>query len=104
MHHYCKDEKITPVPDPVLEGYIFLGWSEIPEYMPDHDVIVTGNIMSSEFTDGDSYTNDMMIDPIKQNGHPALSKMPTNYKQSVFRSRCRTDPYPLRSRRAHHPS
>ena len=66
MHHYCKDEKITPVPDPVLEGYIFLGWSEIPEYIPDHDVIVTGNIMSSEFTDGDSYTNDMMIDLIKQ--------------------------------------
>lgn len=34
---------ITPEPDPVKEGYTFSGWSEIPETMPDHDVIVTGS-------------------------------------------------------------
>ena len=33
---------ITPEPVPTKETYIFSGWSEIPEIMPDHDVIVTG--------------------------------------------------------------
>jgi hypothetical protein len=34
---------ITPEPAPEKEGYIFLGWSEIPETMPAHDVTVTGS-------------------------------------------------------------
>ena len=34
--------KITPEPAPIKEGYIFSGWSEIPETMPAHDVVVTG--------------------------------------------------------------
>lgn len=34
--------KITPEPAPTKEGYTFSGWSEIPETMPAHDVIVTG--------------------------------------------------------------
>ena len=33
---------ITPEPAPTKETYVFSGWSEIPETMPDHDVIVTG--------------------------------------------------------------
>ena len=33
---------ITPEPAPTKETYQFSGWSEIPEAMPDHDVIVTG--------------------------------------------------------------
>ena len=33
---------ITPEPEPTKEGYIFSGWSEIPETMPNHDVTVTG--------------------------------------------------------------
>ena len=33
---------ITPEPEPTKEGYIFSGWSEIPETMPAHDVTVTG--------------------------------------------------------------
>lgn len=28
---------------PTKEGYIFSGWSEVPETMPNHDVIVTGS-------------------------------------------------------------
>lgn len=33
---------ITPEPAPTKEGYTFSGWSEIPNTMPDHDVIITG--------------------------------------------------------------
>jgi surface protein len=36
-------EMITPEPEPTKEGYTFSGWSEIPETMPDHYVIVTGH-------------------------------------------------------------
>ena len=37
-----KGDIITPEPTPTKETYVFSGWSEIPETMPDHDVIVTG--------------------------------------------------------------
>ena len=37
------DTAITPEPDPVKEGYSFTGWSEIPETMPAHTVIVMGS-------------------------------------------------------------
>jgi len=33
---------ITRGPVPTKEGYIFLGWSEIPTTMPAHDVVITG--------------------------------------------------------------
>ena len=33
---------ITPLTPPTKEGYTFSGWSEIPEAMPEHDVVVTG--------------------------------------------------------------
>lgn len=33
---------ITPEPEPIKEGYSFSGWNDIPQTMPDHDVIVTG--------------------------------------------------------------
>ena len=36
-------EVITPEPDPVKEGYIFSGWSDIPYLMPAQDVTVTGS-------------------------------------------------------------
>ena len=36
---------IVPEPEPVLEGYTFSGWSEIPETMPADDVIVKGSFM-----------------------------------------------------------
>lgn len=35
---------IVPEPDPVKEGYVFSGWSEIPATMPAHLVIVTGTL------------------------------------------------------------
>jgi surface protein len=35
---------ITPEPAPKKEGYEFSGWSEIPETMPAHMVIVTGSL------------------------------------------------------------
>ncbi|MBO7099479.1 MAG: InlB B-repeat-containing protein [Bacteroidaceae bacterium] len=33
---------ITPEPKPIKDGYVFLGWNDIPATMPDHDVVVTG--------------------------------------------------------------
>ena len=36
---------ITPEPEPTKDGYIFLGWSEIPLTMPAYDVTVTGSYM-----------------------------------------------------------
>lgn len=36
---------ITPEPKPTKAGYLFIGWSDIPETMPAHDVIVTGSFI-----------------------------------------------------------
>ena len=51
---------ITPEADPEREGYTFSGWSEIPETMPDKDVIVTGTFITNKYkltyvVDGDNY-------------------------------------------------
>ncbi len=34
---------IEPKAEPVKDGYVFSGWSEVPEIMPAHDVTVTGS-------------------------------------------------------------
>ena len=41
---------ITPEPDLVKEGYTFSGWSEIPETMPAHIVIITGSFNINSYT------------------------------------------------------
>ncbi len=41
---------ITPEPDPEKEGYTFSGWSEIPETMPAHIVIITGSFAVNSYT------------------------------------------------------
>ena len=38
----AEGEAITPEPAPTKEGYIFSGWSTIPETMPANDVTITG--------------------------------------------------------------
>ena len=40
---YLEGDTITPLTEPVKENYVFSGWSEIPEIMPEHDVTVTGD-------------------------------------------------------------
>ena len=40
---------ITPETAPTKEGYTFSGWSEIPETMPAHDVIVTGSFSINNY-------------------------------------------------------
>ena len=40
---------ITPEPAPTKEGYIFSGWSEIPETMPAHDVTVAGTFTVNKY-------------------------------------------------------
>lgn len=42
-------EAITPEPNPVKEGYTFLGWSEIPETMPAYNVTITGSFKKDNF-------------------------------------------------------
>ena len=47
---------LTPEPAPVRKGMTFLGWSEIPETMPAHNVNVTGTYSwSKETVDGIIY-------------------------------------------------
>lgn len=36
---------IEPEPSPEKDGFVFSGWSEIPEAMPDHDVTIKGTFM-----------------------------------------------------------
>lgn len=48
---------ITPIAEPVKEGYTFSGWSEVPETMPASDVTISGtytvNIYTVTFKIGD---------------------------------------------------
>jgi hypothetical protein len=51
---------ITPEPAPTKEGYTFSCWSEIPETMPAHDVIITGTFIANIYkltymVDGEEY-------------------------------------------------
>ena len=51
---------ITPEEAPTKEGYIFMGWSEIPATMPAHDVEVTGSFTVNTYklvykVDGEVY-------------------------------------------------
>lgn len=51
---------ITPEENPTKEGYIFSGWSSIPETMPANDVTVTGSFSKGAYTltyivDGETY-------------------------------------------------
>ena len=51
---------ITPFSPLHKEGYTFSGWSEIPETMPDYDVVVTGSFSVNSYTityivDGEEY-------------------------------------------------
>lgn len=51
---------ITPETEPTKEGYTFNGWSEIPDSMPAHDVIVTGAFSINKYkliynVDGEEY-------------------------------------------------
>ena len=53
-------EAITPEAEPTKEGYIFSGWSEIPETMPAEDVTVTGMFTINKYKvtyiiDGEEY-------------------------------------------------
>ena len=55
--------EIVPEEEPTREGYTFSGWSEIPETMPAHDVIVTGTFTGISYTitfivDGEVYKTD----------------------------------------------
>ncbi len=38
-------ETITPIAEPLKEGYIFSGWSNIPQTMPAEDVTITGTFV-----------------------------------------------------------
>ncbi len=48
---------ITPEPAPIKDGYLFLGWSEIPETMPAEDVTVTGSFTLQTTEDVIKITN-----------------------------------------------
>ena len=41
---------LTAEEEPTKEGYTFSGWSELPETMPAHDVVVTGSFSVNSYT------------------------------------------------------
>ena len=45
---YKYDDVITPLEEPVKEGYTFSGWSEIPKNMPGKEVKVYGTFVRNE--------------------------------------------------------
>lgn len=38
-----EGENVISIPDPIKEGYVFSGWTEIPTTMPGHNVTITGS-------------------------------------------------------------
>ena len=40
---------ITPIAEPIKEGYSFSGWSEIPASMPAHDVTISGTFSINKY-------------------------------------------------------
>ena len=44
-----RTSAVTPLADPVKEGYTFSGWSEIPETMPANDVTVSGTFTINKY-------------------------------------------------------
>ena len=44
-HREEEGNPIIPEPAPIMEGYTFSGWSEIPSTMPAHDVTITGSLV-----------------------------------------------------------
>ena len=71
---------IIPEPAPEKEGYIFNGWSSIPETMPAHDVTVNGTFSKGQFkltymVDGQVYKT------ISYNYGDAITPEPTPTKE-----------------------
>ena len=57
---YKKGENISPEEEPQKDGYIFSGWENLPEEMPDEDVTVYGSFSIGIYTlsyivDGEAY-------------------------------------------------
>ena len=48
--NYDYGSTITAESIPIMEGYTFSGWSEIPSTMPAHDVTVTGSFSINSYT------------------------------------------------------
>ena len=48
---YCieEGEDIIMESEPIKEGFTFSGWSELPEDMPNHDVVVTGSFIVNQY-------------------------------------------------------
>ena len=67
---------IIPEPAPTKEGFVFSGWSDLPETMPNHDVTVKGSFSLNTFTltytvDGEIYktyklASEAIINPEKE--------------------------------------
>ena len=58
-------ETITPIEDPVKEGYTFSGWSSIPKVMPKENITVTGSFAINSYTltyllDGETYKTETL--------------------------------------------
>ena len=58
-------DAIFPMTPPTKEGYTFSGWSEIPETMPAHDVVITGSFEANGI---DEILTDTKVDVYNHQG------------------------------------
>ena len=70
---------ITPEPEPTKEGYTFSGWSEIPDIMPEEDVVINGTFSINSYTitylvDGNVYKTETIAYGTKLTLEPAPVK------------------------------
>ena len=70
--------KLVPIPEPIKEGYSFSGWIELPDTMPESDLIVSGVFTINKYqvdymVDGDVYC----IDSVTYNTAIKLIDEPT---------------------------
>ena len=60
------NSSLTPIAEPIKEGYTFSGWSEIPATMPANDVVITGAFKVNKYlltykVDGEIVKSDSIV-------------------------------------------
>lgn len=75
------DEPIIPIDLPAKEGCIFSGWSEMPDTMPAHDIVVTG---SFEVNGIDEIMTDTRVDVYNLQGIKIQQQVPFKELENIL--------------------
>lgn len=71
---------LSAIAEPTKEGYVFSGWSELPETMPDHDVVVTGTFYRYGDVNSDGFVD--LSDAIMVTYY-SLHEEPSNFNEAA---------------------